>query len=198
MDCVRTIFFPKNEPFISAYTFISYHIFIKKITLTWPITHIPIFFYYNACFHVLLFICLWLKVRVALMKMHVMWTQFFIETCQALKVCIYNVATCQKHCGFWRYLLGHVMSNHVNMLWTTRFFRFNLGNCEGCSSWFAKYNYMNKNINEREMSGGSHALMVGCKICQQSDHIWGKVGIQASHEVVLWKVYNTCFIANNS
>jgi hypothetical protein len=51
------------------------------------------------------------------------------------------------------------------------FFRSNLGNCEGCSSWFAKNNYMNKNINEREMSGGSHALMVGCKICQQSDHI---------------------------
>lgn len=36
------------------------------------------------------------------------------------------------------------------------------------------------------------------KICQQSDHIWGEVGIQASHEVVSWKVYNTHFITNNS
>jgi hypothetical protein len=38
----------------------------------------------------------------------------------------------------------------------------NLGNCEECASWFAKNNYMNKNINEREMSGGSHAMMLGC------------------------------------
>jgi hypothetical protein len=100
MDCVRTIFFPKNEPFISAYTSISYHIFIKKITLTWPITHIPIFFYFNACFHVLLFILFMVESVGGIDEDACDVNTNFHRNLSSIEVCIYNVTTFQKHCGF--------------------------------------------------------------------------------------------------
>ncbi len=116
MDCVRTIFFQKNEPFISAYPSISYHIFMKKITFTWPITHIPIFFYFNACFHVLLFILFMAESVGGIGEDACDVNTNFHKNLSSIKSVHLQCGNLSKTLWVLKVLLGHVMSNHVNML----------------------------------------------------------------------------------